>query len=279
MKEYKVDGHESSLLPENKNWKLVWEDEFDGTELDLTKWDYRLHLFHKRHQAWTDDAVTLDGKSNAVFKIIEKDGEFVSSQLQTGENYLDRPSENDTWLIAPIKEPKFIHKYGYYEVRCKMQQTDVWWSAFWMQSPIIGCSLNPKQAGVEIDIMESFTPNKVIPHFIHYDGYGEQHHFKNSMGANRWATDADTMQLEKTPDGYHTFGFEWTKNGYTFYIDGKQSGMKIDGPVSDIEEFILLGTECKGYREEIPGFEENFKLSKSTDDCFIVDYVRVFDEI
>lgn len=37
MKEYKVDGHVSSYLPEGKEWKLVWNDEFDGPELDTSK--------------------------------------------------------------------------------------------------------------------------------------------------------------------------------------------------------------------------------------------------
>ena len=41
MKEFKVENHESSLLPDGE-WKLVWADEFDGTELDRTKWLFRL---------------------------------------------------------------------------------------------------------------------------------------------------------------------------------------------------------------------------------------------
>ena len=28
--------HVKSLLPAGKQWKLVWNDEFDGTELDLS---------------------------------------------------------------------------------------------------------------------------------------------------------------------------------------------------------------------------------------------------
>ena len=38
MNVFNYDGHASSLLPEGKNWQLVWNDEFDGTELDRTKW-------------------------------------------------------------------------------------------------------------------------------------------------------------------------------------------------------------------------------------------------
>ena len=44
MKEYKIEGHVSSYLPKNKNWKLVWCDEFDGTELDTSKWGFRKYF-------------------------------------------------------------------------------------------------------------------------------------------------------------------------------------------------------------------------------------------
>ena len=33
---YEVPGHVPSYLPEGKKWKLVWNDEFDGKELDFT---------------------------------------------------------------------------------------------------------------------------------------------------------------------------------------------------------------------------------------------------
>ena len=79
MIRYEVAGHEASLLPEGKKWKLVWADEFDGTELDRTKWDYRLCMMGKRHVTWDTEGVRLDGNSNAVFTIYEKDGEICSS--------------------------------------------------------------------------------------------------------------------------------------------------------------------------------------------------------
>ena len=33
MNKYEVKEHEPSYLPDGE-WKLVWSDEFDGTELD-----------------------------------------------------------------------------------------------------------------------------------------------------------------------------------------------------------------------------------------------------
>ena len=49
MQTFKLDNHADSFLPESKNWKLVWNDEFDGTELDTSKWGFRLNFWGKRH--------------------------------------------------------------------------------------------------------------------------------------------------------------------------------------------------------------------------------------
>ena len=97
---------------------MVWNDEFDGTELDRTKWDYRLSMMGKRHPAWTDNGVHLDGKSNAVFTVNKEDGRPVSSQLQTGYNFMDEPvtktmfgKDHLQWNIGKLKENLFTHTF------------------------------------------------------------------------------------------------------------------------------------------------------------------------
>ena len=90
MKQYEVAGHAPSLVPEGKNWKLVFSDEFDGRELDKSKWDFRREIMGTWHKAWCgEEGVELDGQSNCVFKLIEKEGEVCSAQLQTGYNFMD----------------------------------------------------------------------------------------------------------------------------------------------------------------------------------------------
>ena len=146
-----------------------------------------------------------------------------------------------------------------------------------MQAPNVAILDEPEEAGVEVDIMESFYPGSVIPHFNHWGGYGNEHKFANTVGMDRWATEEDKIPLSLNE--YHTFGVWWAEDGYTFYIDGKQSGLKIEKPVSNTEQFILLFTECQGYREIIPGFSGTAKFGSGLKDKFIVDYVRVFDEV
>ena len=96
MKKFEVKDHAPSLVPEGKEWKLVWADEFDGTELDRSKWDYRLSMMGKRHITWTDDGVTLDGNSNAVFRIY--------------------PNNNRS--VPFIKEKKGRNRYKYWYRNC-----------------------------------------------------------------------------------------------------------------------------------------------------------------
>ncbi len=273
MKEFEIENHEPSYLPDG-NYQLAWNDEFDGTELDRTKWDFRLSMMGKYHPAWTDceEAVTVDGKSNVVFHLIEKDGRPVSAQLQTGSNFMDQPivptkfgQDALQWNIGKLKEPLFTHKYGYYECRCKiMAHPEVWWSAFWMQSPMIGASLNPADSGTELDIMECFTPGQIAPHNAFTGGYG--------LDMKRRKVGGKTVD----PNGWHRFGMLWDETGYTFYIDGEEDG-HISDFVSHIPEFLLISTEVVGYRHE--DHKPIKEVFEHLGDTFLVDYVRVFDKI
>lgn len=274
---YEVEGHAASNLPDGKKWKMVWNDEFDGDKLDTEKWGFRREIMGVWHKSWCDEeGIELDGHSNAVFKLVEKDGEISSCQLQTGSNFMDRVRDDAgtrysgglNWPIAPFYPNRYLHAHGYFECRCKMQKQNGWWSAFWLQSPIIGASDDPAQTGVEIDVMESFHPGNCIDHYLHWGGYGKDHKCAHA-GAGDPALDLDA---------YHTFAVEWSKDGYTFYIDGKEDG-HLDGPVSNCPEFILIGTEVQGYRSAEHAPTEEARAAAKAGDTFIVDYIRVFDEV
>ncbi len=269
MKEFNVENHEPSLLPEG-NWRLVWSDEFDGDTLDTSKWDYRRSMMGKSWPAWTDKGVRIEN-SNAVFELmLDEYGKPVSSQLQTGYNFMDQPTvatkfgaDALQWNIGKLHENKFTHSYGYYECRCKLQQKEGWWSAFWIQSPTIGASLDCAHTGTEIDIMESFKPGDIAAHNAFTGGYGldmKNRHVGGMKG------------LDVTE--YHRFGLLWDESGYTFYVDGKEDG-KITELVSRTPEFILISTEVQGYRR--PDHLPTKAAFEAIGDVFCVDYVRVFD--
>ena len=271
MKIYEIKDHEPSFLPDEFDFELVWSDEFDGDKLDESKWDYRLCMMGKRHHAWTDKGVKIENGC-AVFDIFEENGEIVSSQLQTGYNFMDEPvtstkflNEHLQWPIGKLHKNKFTHKYGYYECRCRLKKREGWWCAFWLQSPIIGASLDPKLTGAEVDIMESFHPGKICHHNAFTGGYGLDMQCISVGGK-------DGVSI----DEFHTFGVLWTPEKYVFYVDGKEDGT-ITENVSDIEQFILISTEVKGYRNENHRPTDEAIAAAEAGDNFLVDYVRVFD--
>lgn len=287
MKEYKVESHKSSFLPEEKVWKLVWSDEFDGDCLDESKWNYRLYFWGRKSPTFTKEGVEVDGNSNLHIKLIEKDGNYFSGHLQTGSLTYDIPKDTDGfWPFGEYEQAKFMHKYGYYEIRCRLPKNTGWHAAFWLQAPGIGSTPNPEECGVETDIMENYKQHTdgVILCGNGYNGYG-----KNSVWPGHFK-----HPYKETKDGWHYYGVDWNENGYTFYADGEMVGFqgKPDSAVSHTEEFIVVSTECHGYHRVFGdeyGFDGHGRLwacrpvealkKAILPDEFVIDHVRVFDEV
>lgn len=288
MKKFEVAGHEPSYLPEDGNWKLVWADEFDGMELDRCKWDFRLNFWGDRFDGYTDQGIRLDGNSHIELHRTEKDGKYVSPQLQTGSNSFDHLmagrenpwGQDGIWPLNELEPPKFVHRFGYYECRCKFQKDPAtMWSAFWTQSPSIGARFEPEWCGVESDIMECFRTGHATTGNI-MGGYGKQYQSDGRV----------EYELAETEDGWHYFGMDWKPDEYVFYCDGKEVS-KCSKHVSQVPQFILLTTEVQGWRSAKSGKitllwhdgeveKAPFEIDGAfVDDAFIVDFVRVFDRV
>jgi len=280
-----------SLLPNGRQFRLVWHDEFSGSALDDSKWSYRTNFWGKRANWFAtpaDGAVVVSGGVARLRIVRRPDGSFCSPQLQTGGLLWDdlRPADGPgvVWPFAPRTPPKFLHRYGYYECRAKLQSYGGWWTAFWMQSPANGATLDPRRSGVECDIMESFTPGTHIVHAFHYNGCGPEYHRFNAQRAPYTPTPDGATRVEYpiSTDEFHTFGLWWEPDGYTVFIDGRQSGYKVgavgDEAVSAVEEFLLISTEIKGCRRGEPPDPESERAWREGD-AFTVDFVRVYDEV
>ena len=278
-----VAGKVASLLPAGKEWKLVWHDEFDGKELDRTKWMCREAFWGYDMPALAHgfEGVEMTGET-VKLNLVRKGDDFSSPQLQTGSLTFDVPRDSSGfWPFGKRKTPLFMKKYGYFEIRCRQPKYPGWHSAFWFQSPSVGAHPDPECAGIETDIMENYRQ--------HTDG--------RIVGGNGWAGygrdncwfDHFEWKHEETADGWHNYGCDWSPEGYVFYCDGKKVGEQ-NYPVSQVPEFVLVTTEPAGYRKAGPdgGLTAGRKTKEwgkpdprlfevKLPDCFEVDYVRVYD--
>ena len=278
-----VPGKAASLLPPEKKWKLVWNDEFDGKEVDKTKWMCRECFWGYDMPALAHDfeGVEMTGETMKLH-LVRKGNDFTSPQLQTGSLTFDLPRDTSGfWLFGKRKKPLFMKKYGYFEIRCRQPKYPGWHSAFWFQAPAIGAHPDPAYAGIETDIMENY----------------QQHTKGKIVGGNGWSGygkdscwfDHFEWTHEETADGWHNYGCDWSPDGYVFYCDGKKVGEQ-NFPVSHVPEFVLVTTEPGGYRKVGPdgGLTAGRKTKEwgkpdprlfevKLPDFFEIDYVRVYD--
>lgn len=226
------------FIPTEHKYKLVWEDNFDGNELDTTKW--RPRLTGKRRIGYNDSTMikVADGKLILMYDI--KGDSVCGSMVGTQKTFMSR--------------------YGYYEISAKLQRGIGPWSAFWMQSPQIMYGSDPKIYGSEIDIFEYFKElgDDILTHNVWW-----------AYGPNMQTIGQLKSECKGLADGFHTFGLEWTKDKYAFYIDGIKYHEVTKG-VSQIKQYMILSVELP---EKLQGIK-----NACAPDTFQIDYVRVYQK-
>ena len=208
-------------------YQLVWADEFNGTNLDTTKWGY------ENPGKWRDGFNT----PNAV---------SVTNGLLTITTY----TLNGTNFTCELNTyNKFTPKYGYMEASIDFNDSPGMWSGFWMYDYSVPTVGNPKTNGVEVDIIEHLAHNandadvsNLGVSTMHWDGYSTQ---TKSVTSGNYNSSFAT--------GFHTCALLWTPDSYTFIMDGvvvwtttnapPQDPTPPASPVSQTNQFLLLSSE------------------------------------
>jgi len=201
---------------------LVWADEFDGPELDLTKWSHR-NLGLRGDAIVTADAVSLTN-GHLVITTYTSNGLHFNGMVGT--------------------QGKFSARYGYFEAAIDFDSQPGMWSAFWLQSPTINNPRyfgNPGRGGVEMDICEHRAVNREgsnvagqVQVNFHWNGYGPEH---QELGG--------TLIGQGLDQGFHTYGFLWTKTNCSVAINGEWL-WQTNHPISHRSQFIILSSEIRG---------------------------------
>lgn len=231
-----------SFVPESPGGyelELVFEDDFNGTALDESKWSFEDNS-PRRDGWWEKEAVSLDGEGNLVMTTYEEDGRFIDGCITS------------KGLISLMEEP-----YGYYAIRVKFHREQGHWPAFWMMAGDEGSIGNGGVDGAEIDIFEKPTLDNMIQQTIHWDGYGSEH--KSS---------ARKVFLKGAMEGWHTVGLLWTPQKYVYYIDGVKTWSHSYGGVCEKPGELIISDEIGTWAGDIK--------KAALPDSFLVDYVRVY---
>jgi len=197
-------------------WQMVFEDNFDGSSLDLSKW-YTRFIYNQGTLDHLNDEQQRyrDGGHHVV-----QDGIL---QLIATKPYNDgRKAPYESGMIRS----KQTFRYGYFEARVKLPKGKGLWPAFWLNSDFDehGRLAWPP----EIDIFE-YAPNgaEEKPNMIHANVAVA----KTTRAEDGTVSYADPefnqrWNYYKAPfdltDDWHTFGLLWTADSATMYLDGKK---------------------------------------------------------
>ena len=239
---------------------LVWSDEFDGTEVDPSKWSFmvgdgtsvglppgwgnnELQYYRAENATVADGFLTITAKEEDFLA-----HEYTSARLRT--------LGKGDWT------------YGRFEMRAKAPIGAGFWSAFWMlpSDSLYG----GWAASGEIDIMEHLgdEPYRVLG-TIHYGG---------PWPYNRYSGTHYDVPVGSLHDSFHTYAIEWELGEIRWYLDDvlyltQNAWYSIGGPYPapfNTDFHLLLNMAVGG---NLPGPPNSFSQFPQE---LVVDYVRVY---
>src|SRR5437588_1714701 len=163
-------------------WKLVWSDEFDGSSLDPSKWEFE---------------VNAHGGGNNELQYYKTNNVRVTGGVLTIEarkEHYTGPGGTREYTSARIRtRAKGDWQYGRFDLRAKLPQGKGIWPAIWMLPTDQRYGGWPHSG--EIDIMELLgqDPKKVYG-TLHYSG-PQGHRYKGTNFVLRTGTFADDFHL------------------------------------------------------------------------------------
>ena len=255
--ESNVEQVDSSSQDAVENTTLKWSEEFNGTTVDTTQWNYKLGASgwgNNELQNYTN-GLNTEVADGSLKIIVKKEG--------TGQKVGDYTS-------ARMTSTQKV-QYGHVAIRAKMPdyKGKGIWPALWMLGADI-TQIGWPQCG-EIDVMEyvSKNPDQVL----------QTIHSVANNHSNGTQISTDFIPLPTIEEEFHIYGLLWKEDQLQFYIDSPDNiTLTIDRPEDYNNEnwpfmkeyYFILNIAVGG------------NLGGEVDDLIFpsvmeVDYVRVYE--
>lgn len=177
-------------------WVLTFDDEFDGSSLDKSKWSngFGWGQATNSNYGWCDPANNVVSGGVLVQRIDR------------------RPHYGQPFSVGCVNtKNRFAQRYGYWEARIRTARCTGARSAFWGKP-------NDESWPPEIDVVEVTGDASRRARFtVHWREDGEHQQSQGDFVGPDFS------------DGYHVFGAEWTPNGVTWFVDGVARRHTADG--------------------------------------------------
>ena len=234
----------------------LWNDEFDGTAIDTSKWAFEIGT---GSSGW--------GNNEKEYYTARKENAYVQDGiLHIRANKEDYEGSKYT-SARIITKDKFSFTYGTVEARIALPVGKGIWPAFWLLGQNIDAVSWP--ACGEIDIIETVNSENIVYGTNHWANGSEYATYGNNTGNYRdQKFDLDVTQ-------FHNYKFTWDKKYIRMFVDDfMYHEILIENNEGDTEEFhkpffFILNVAVAG---NWPGFEVDDSQFPNE---MLVDYIRV----
>ena len=229
-----------------EGYTLDFADEFDGTELDTSKW-LGAYLPH-----WCDDETTAQGnyrfEDGCLVEYItedqeawcpEHDGTVKSSAIMSFDkswihNFSGTTDNHDreTWY-------GYVTQYGYFEIRAKLADCgggghQAWWMVG-MQQDTDDWFTSTQTA--EIDVLETFFST---PDVWRICAYG----WNDPDFSTSWSIEEVSLPSGSPTSEFHTYAVDWTPSYLKFYYDDQLIKTIYDSPDYPMGTILNIYTDA-----------------------------------
>lgn len=249
-------GGDTSTSPTGGDWRLVWQDEFEGPAgqlPDAAKWQFDVGTDWGNAQLEYDtdrpENVSLDGAGHLAITARQEPylgQDYTSGRIKT--------------------QDLFERTGGRFEARIRLPRGQGIWPAFWLLGADID-EVGWPTCG-EIDVMEYRGQE---PSVVHGSVHGPGYSAGNAVTRRFYLTDS-TFDAD-----FHVFTVEWRGDSIDWYVDGERFQTVTYSDVSgewafDHPFFILLNVAVGG------GFVGSPDATTTFPQTMLVDWVRVYEE-
>lgn len=251
-------GYTPVGFEDQQGWKLVFDDEFDGEELDSDKWvtcywwdddgctnrgNNELQWYRPNNVLVRDGVLTLRARERRIEANDGNTYDYTSGMVTTGR------------LVDDMDEPtRFTFQYGFAEIRAWVPAGQGIWPAFWMLP-------DDHTSKPEIDVLEILGDEPDIIHMsIHYlDDNGDRQRVNLDWEGPDFSQD------------WHVYGVDWQEDVIIWYIDGVER-WRYEGTQDMLTKqmYLLLNLAVGGDWPGSPDSDTEFPAD------YQIDYVRVW---
>ncbi len=285
-----IDNAKSAGSPypptDSENWnpEPIWRDEFNGTSLDRTKWDYYTGGWKDENQqvqncyrAKSENVNVSGGSLNLVG--LYKPGETCTGNSKTGDF--------TSGFVQTKGKANASFKYGYIEARIKMPKNKSTWPGFWMSPSDKKYGEWPNSG--EIDIVEAKGSNY---QFAASDAHWRDKNTPTGQAGghrSRQGVIPSTKFSTNNNTEWHTYGVKWTEGKLEYFIDGEwhhtidnfKNSNSAGTPYGPFDQnfFLRLNLAIGGNYIDTPWNDAHNSVGAADDfpATMSIDYVRVYE--